>query len=473
MSIPIADYVAMSPVLGAMVVSLLILTVEFLIDAGERVTFYVSLVGISLCIALSVYAYPMNGTAFNGMVQTGGYANFFNCLFLVSAGLTILLSRSYLEKENINYGEYYCLIIFATIGMMLIASAADFIVVFLGIELMSISLYVLAGFMRRRAKSNESALKYFLLGAFATGFLLYGIALLYGSVGTTNIGSIVSRFSGVSNSYLSWAGIGLILVGLSFKVAVAPFHMWVPDVYEGAPTTAVAFMSTGSKAAAFAAFLLVFGRIVEHNQRLTDLLSLIAAASMIVGNVIAISQSNLKRMLAYSTIAHAGYILTGLAAGNELGREGILFYLTVYVFMNIGALGVLSVIEREEEKNLSYEDYSGLSQKNPFTAILMAIFMFSLAGIPPFGGFLAKYYVFAAAVNSNLTWLAIIGVLTSLVSVYYYLRLVVIMYFGESATAYSNTVSKTCIAALTISALAVLGLGIFPSTILSLTRQLF
>lgn len=473
MSIPITDYVALSPLLGAMVVSLLILTVEFLIDNGERITFVVSLIGISLCIALSVYVYPMNGMAFNGMVQTGGYANFFNCLFLVSAGLTILLSRSYLEKENINYGEYYCLIIFATIGMMLIASAADLIIVFLGIELMSISLYVLAGFMRRREKSNESALKYFLLGAFATGFLLYGIALVYGSAGTTNIGTIVSRFPDVSNPYLSWAGIGLILVGFSFKVAAVPFHMWVPDVYEGAPTTAVAFMSTGSKAAAFAAFLLVFGRLVENNQRLTDVLSLIAAASMIVGNVIAISQSNLKRMIAYSSIAHAGYILAGLAAGSRLGREGVLFYLTVYVFMNIGALGVISMVEREEEKNLRYEDYSGLSQKNPFTAALMAIFMFSLAGIPPFGGFLAKYYVFAAAVNSNLTWLAIIGVLTSLVSVYYYLRLVVIMYFGESATAVSNAMPKTCTAALTISAVAILGLGIFPSTILSLTQQLF
>jgi|SRR5712692_3339287 len=470
---PIDDYIAMSPILAAMVLSLIVLTIEFLMQNSERVTFYVSLIGIVLCVALSVYTYSLNDIAFNGMVQSGGYTSFFNCLFLLSAGLTILLSRSYLEKENSNYGEYYCLIIFATVGMMLMASATDLIIVFLGIELMSISLYVLAGFMRRRIKSNESALKYFLLGAFATGFLLYGIALVYGTTGTTNIGTIVNRFSGLANPRLFWVGIGLVLVGFSFKAAAVPFHMWVPDVYEGAPTTASAFMSTGSKAAAFAAFLVVFGRIIEGNQGLINVISILAAASMILGNIIAISQSNLKRMLAYSSIAHAGYILTGLAAGSALGRRGILFYLTVYIFMNIGAFGVLSMVETEEEKNLTYEDYAGFSQRNPLLACLMAIFMFSLAGIPPFGGFIAKYYVFAAAVNSHLTWLAIIGVLTSLVSVYYYLRLVVVMYFGGGETAFASAVSKPSFLALVISAAAILGLGIFPSTVLSLTDQLF
>lgn len=473
MSIPLTDYIATSPILGAMILSLVVLTIEFLKEGSEAFTFYVSLGGIAICALAAVYVFPLDGIAFNNMVTSGSYSNFFNCLFLLSAGLTILLSRNYLEKENINYGEYYSLILMATVGMMLIASAADLIILFLGIELMSICLYVLAGYTRRRVKSNEAALKYFLLGAFATGFLLYGIALVYGSMGTTDIHHIADHFSGLKDSYLFWAGLGLILVGLAFKAAAVPFHMWVPDVYEGAPTTVTAFMASGSKAAAFAALLLVFGRIVEHDSRLTDILSIIAAASMILGNIIAISQSNLKRMLAYSSIAHAGYILTGLAAGNELGRQGIVFYLTVYVFMNIGAFGVLSLLEREEEKNLSYEDYEGLSTRKPFIAALMAIFMFSLAGIPPFGGFFAKYYVFAAAVNADLTWLAIVGVLTSLVSVYYYLRLVVVMYFGESKEVLTVSVSKFSIAALTISMVAVIGLGIFPSIILSLTSRLF
>lgn len=473
MSIPITDYIAISPLLGTMVLSLVVLTVEFLKAKSENIAFYISFLGVLVCILLSAYIAPLNSTVFNEMVRSSGFTNFFNCLFLLSAVMTILISRSYLEKENIHYSEYYSLILMATIGMMLMASAADLIVVFLGIELMSICLYVLAGFMRRRLKSNESALKYFLLGAFATGFLLYGIALVYGAAGTTNIDRIVRSFPGLTHSPLFWAGLGLILVGFAFKVAAVPFHMWVPDVYEGAPTTAAAFMSTASKAAAFAAFLVVFGSISENNERLSIILAVIASASMILGNIVALSQSNLKRMLAYSSIAHTGYILTGLAAGNELGRQGIVFYLTVYILMNIGAFGVVSIMEQKDENNLRYEDYAGLSAKQPFLAGLMAVFMFSLTGIPPFGGFFAKYYVFTAAINADLTWLAIIGVLTSLVSVYYYLRLVVVMYFSEGEVILPDRPSYFGFAALSVSAIGIIGLGIFPSSVLSLIHQLF
>jgi len=357
---------------------------------------------------------------------------------------------------------------------MLMASAADLIVLFLGLELMSICLYVLAGFFRKRLLSNESSLKYFLLGAFATGFLLYGIALLYGASGTTNIAQIVQNIPAISYSPFFWVGIGLLMVGLAFKVGAVPFHMWIPDVYQGSPTTVSGFMATGAKAAAFAAFILLFLHPQSENpDQVKTVLAVISAASMIVGNIIAISQSNIKRMLAYSSIAHAGYMLAGLAAGNDLGRTGILFYLITYTFMNIGAFGILSLLEREEEKNLTFDDYAGLGSKRPFLAALMAIFMFSLAGIPPFAGFFGKYYVFVAAINSNLTWLAILGVLMSVVSVYYYLRLVVVMYFREGEMIITGGISRASVAVLTIAALVIIELGIYPSSILSIINNLY
>jgi NADH-quinone oxidoreductase subunit N len=338
---------------------------------------------------------------------------------------------------------------------------------------MSICLYVLAGFFRKRLLSNESSLKYFLLGAFATGFLLYGIALLYGASGTTNISIIVLNFSILSASPFFWVGIGLLMVGLAFKVGAVPFHMWIPDVYQGSPTTVSGFMATGAKAAAFAAFVLLFIHPQSGNpEQVKTVLAVISAASMIVGNIIAISQSNIKRMLAYSSIAHAGYMLAGLAAGNQLGKTGILFYLVTYTFMNIGAFGVLSLLEKEEEKNLTFDDYAGLGFKRPFLAALMSVFMFSLAGIPPFAGFFGKYYVFVAAINANLTWLAILGVLMSVVSVYYYLRLTVLMYFKEGEMQVEGLISKTSIAVLTIAALIIIELGVYPSSILTIINNL-
>jgi NADH-quinone oxidoreductase subunit N len=366
------------------------------------------------------------------------------------------------------------MVLFATVGMMLIAAAQDLIIIFLGIELMSISLYVLAGFMRKRVKSNESALKYFLLGAFATGFLLYGIALLYGVSGSTRFATLAEQFPSLTSDAFFWVGVGLLIVGLSFKAAAVPFHMWVPDVYEGAPTTISAFMSTGGKAAAFSAFLLVFLHAFQvGNPKITDVLAILSAATMIVGNVIAISQQNLKRMLAYSSIAHAGYMLAGLAAGNNLGQTGIMYYLAAYTFMNVGSFGVLSVLEQQEEKNLTFEDYSGLGYKSPFIAALMSVFMFSLSGIPPFAGFFGKYYVFAAAVKANLTWLAIVGVLTSAVSVYYYLRLVVFMYFRETESTMAQEISGSSLVAIVLCAIAVIGLGIMPSFVIDLAQGLF
>ncbi len=469
-----SELFAIAPIISITIVSLIVLLVEALVKQGERLSYWISVVGLVITAYVAIATMPLIGTAYNRMVTVGGFGSMFATLFSIAALLTVVLSRDYLTKENAHFGEFYLLILFSTLGMMLMASAADLIVLFLGLELMSICLYVLAGFFRKRLLSNESSLKYFLLGAFATGFLLYGIALLYGASGTTNIALIVQNIPAISYSPFFWVGIGLLMVGLAFKVGAVPFHMWIPDVYQGSPTTVSGFMATGAKAAAFAAFILLFLHPQSENpDQVKTVLAVISAASMIVGNIIAISQSNIKRMLAYSSIAHAGYMLAGLAAGNDLGRTGILFYLVTYTFMNIGAFGILSLLEREEEKNLTFDDYAGLGRKRPFLAALMAIFMFSLAGIPPFAGFFGKYYVFVAAINSNLTWLAILGVLMSVVSVYYYLRLVVVMYFREGEMIITGGISRASVAVLTIAALVIIELGIYPSSILSIINNLY
>ncbi|MGA2623630.1 MAG: NADH-quinone oxidoreductase subunit N [Bacteroidota bacterium] len=467
------DILLLTPILSITCTALMVLLIDALVRRSEGPSFWVSVLGIVLGIACSLATIGGRGEVFNHMMMVGGYGTFFGILFMVSALATVLLSREYLKSSQRSLGEFYLLVLFATIGMMLIASAADLIMIFLGIELMSVCLYVLAGFLRKRVKSNESSLKYFLLGAFATGFLLYGIALIYGSSGTTNIGMIVAKYADLSSSKIFWAGSGLLLVGLAFKAAAVPFHMWVPDVYEGSPTTIAGFMSTGAKAAAFSALILVFAGPFVHGEGIRLALAVVAAASMILGNIVALSQSNIKRMLAYSSIAHAGYMLAGLAAANPLGRTGVAFYLTAYTFMNLGAFGVLSLLENDEERNLTFEHYSGLAGRRPYLAAIMAIFMLSLSGIPPFAGFLGKYYVFAAAVDAHMTWLAVTGVLTSVLGAYYYLRLVVVMYFEEADESLPAVSSKLGLAVLTFAALTVIELGIFPSSVLSFIDKLF
>jgi len=467
-----SDTITAIPLLSVVLLSLVVLLIESLVKKGETVSYWISIVGLVVSAYLAYVSIPQVQLLFNGMLTSGGLGGFFSTLFILSALLTVVLSRDYIRKEHENFGEFYLLILFATIGMMLMAMAADLMIVFLGLELMSICLYVLAGFMRKRLIANEASLKYFLLGAFATGFLLYGIALIYGASGTTHIQPIVQNFGAISSSPFFWVGIGLLAIGLAFKVGAVPFHMWIPDVYQGSPTPISGFMSTGAKAAAFSAFVIIFAHPFEHAERLQLALAVLSAASMIVGNIIAIAQSNIKRMLAYSSIAHAGYMLAGLAAGNDLGRNGIMFYLAVYTFMNIGAFGILGLLERGEGKNLEFSDYAGLGVKRPLLAASMSVFMLSLAGIPPFAGFLGKYYVFVAAIDAHLTWLAIIGVMTSLVSVYYYLRLVMIMYFQEGEFAFGESPSKLGLAVIVLSAVALLGLGVFPSSILSIINHL-
>jgi NADH-quinone oxidoreductase subunit N len=474
MGITLSDLTTSAPLVSLVLFSLLTLVVESWGKDKPVLSYWVSLLGVATSLLLSFGHLGSGTTVFGGMLLQGGFAGYCNIIFLSSALLTILLSRGYLERMECHRGEFYVLILFSTTGMMLMAGALNLITVFLGIELMSVALYVLAGFMRKKDRSNESALKYFLLGAFATGFLLYGIALIYGTSGTTDLVAISQKFPQLSHNPIFLVGCGMLVVAFSFKIAAVPFHMWAPDVYEGAPTTVSGFMSTGAKAAAFATFLLVFVRVFDiAGTSLSQVIAVVAAASMIVGNITAIAQSNVKRMLAYSSIAHAGYMLSGIAAANVEGETGILFYLLAYSFVNVGAFGVVSLMERQDDKSLNFEDYAGLSARRPMLAMLMSMFMFSLAGIPPFAGFFGKYYVFLAAVKANMTWLAILGVLTSLVSVYYYLRLVVLMYFREGNADLDHSVPPASMIALAAAALLIVVLGLYPSLIVDLTRGFF
>ncbi|MGD8307050.1 MAG: NADH-quinone oxidoreductase subunit N, partial [Ignavibacteria bacterium] len=398
----------------------LIPTLSFL---GFLAAFYFSLVDIN-----------KTSIVLQNMLATGGIVNIFWILFNIGAAIVVLLSVTYLDKYDTYLGEYYIIIQTSVLGMMMISGAKDLIMIFLGLEVMSISFYVLAGFNRKRVTANEASLKYFLLGAFATGFLVYGIALIYGKATTTSIDIVSLNFSMLSSDIVFLTGVLLFLIGFSFKIAAFPFHMWVPDVYQGAPTTVTALFSTTGKAAGFSALIVTLSAISggPDSRLFTPYLSAIAVFSMLFGSIVALVQTDIKRMLAYSSIAHAGYMLIGLASGNSDGIGGIVFYLTAYSFMNLAAFGIVSIYEGRDEKNLDIESYAGLGTRRPFIAGLLALIMFALAGIPPFAGFFGKYYVFIAAIKSNLTWLAIVGVLSSVISVYFYLRIVVVMYFKSS-----------------------------------------
>ena len=407
---------------------------------------------------------------FSNMISVGGNSHVFYFIFNIGAALVCLLSIDYIKKYGTYYGEYYILIQASVLGMMLMAGAKDLLVIFLGLELMSVSFYVLAGLNRKRLSANEASLKYFLLGAFASGFIVYGIALIYGSAQTTSLDIITSKFNALSNNYLFIVGVLLFLVGFSFKIAAFPFHMWVPDVYQGSPTTIAGLFSTGGKAAAFSSILITLIAIFNNSAQnvFAPYLSVIATLSMLFGSIVAIAQEDIKRMLAYSSISHAGYLTIGLAAGNQDGVSGIIFYLAAYTFMNLGAFGIIAMIEGKEETNLTISSYAGLSSRKPLLAGLLALFMFSLAGIPPFAGFFGKYYIFISAIKADLTWLAIVGVVSSAISVYFYIRIVVLMYFKESSSELTLFESRTGLLAVIISSLLVILLGIFPGSVLDM-----
>ena len=371
---------------------------------------------------------------FEGMMVHDGLTLFFTMLFLGISAVAVLLSWDYIKRTRINQTEYYALLLAATLGMILMAASNDLITIFLGLELMSLALYVLVGFQRNRLDSNEAAMKYFLLGAFASGFLLYGIALLYGATGTTQLGKMAAFLAGsplLSNPLLV-AGSLLLLVGFGFKVAVVPFHMWTPDAYEGAPTTVTGYMSVGAKAAGFAALLrVVLLALADLQTDWKPILTWIAILTMTVGNVTALLQNNLKRMLAYSSIAHAGYVMIALVAGGPDGAAAAIFYLTVYSLMNLGAFGLLALLGRGADERVMIADLAGVGFRHPVLGFAMAVFMISLGGIPPTAGFMGKFYVFSVAIKANLIPLAVIGVLNSVVAIFYYLRVTVAMYMQE------------------------------------------
>lgn len=433
-------------------------------SAAKRATLTFSLTSVGFLILIAMMLFPNEqGYAFGEMLRISPYSQFANFVFALSGLLVITLSQSYLIKENFHFGEYSIIVFIATLGMMLMACAANMVVLFIGLETMSIALYVLAGIMRKDLRANEAAMKYFLLGAFSSGFFLYGISLIYGATGEMTLFKIGIYLQENGATSLFWVGLSLMMVGFLFKISAVPFHQWTPDVYEGAPTPSTALMSTASKAAAFTALITVVLNVssqTENNSNWTNVLSTIAVLTMVIGNIAALSQDNLKRMLAFSSIAHAGYMLVGIVAGSDAGYSAVLYYALVYSLMNIGAFGVIALVEQHRALT-SASDYAGLLKEKPFLAGVMALFMLSLTGIPPFGGFIGKYKLFAAAVESGLSWLAVVGVIASAVSAYYYLRVVVFMFMREpqKENQFDGIVLNPT---LVVIALLVFLLGIFP-----------
>jgi NADH-quinone oxidoreductase subunit N len=429
-----------------------------------------SIIGVT-GIALSMVG--SSGTTFGGMFISDGYSSFFKLIFLITVILSVLISVKYISIERVNFGEYYSLILLSTLGMMIMASAADLIVLYLGLELMALSTYILAGFIRHDIKSNEAALKYFLLGAFSSAFLLYGISLIYGLTGTTDIYAIASHISekGLSGNPALSLSMTLFAVAFGFKIAAAPFHMWAPDAYEGAPTSITAFMSVGPKAAGFAVlgrvFMIAFASIKIEWATVLIPLSIL---SMGIGNIVALAQTNIKRMLAYSSIAHAGYALLGIIVANNEGLASTMTYLMIYAFMNMGAFAVIIMLRTEGFIGDKITDYEGLAKTHPLLAALMLIFMFSLTGIPPTAGFIGKLYVFMSAINAGYTWLVLVAVVFSVISAYFYLRIIMYMYMREPKIKVATSQSGTLVAALGVTTVAVLVIGVFPSFLVKLAK---
>ncbi len=445
-------------------------------EENRRVLCWVSFFGVAVAL-VSVFAMGTDRVdGFAGMISHDGLGSFFDMVILFACALTLLLATGYSDWEGTHRGEFYSLLLFSTSGMMFMAKGTDLMTVFLGLETMSIPIYVLVGFHRRRISSIEGAFKYFLLGAFASGFLLYGIALLYAASGTTKIAALATALYDprMAGSPLFLAGAGLLLVGFGFKVSLVPFHMWTPDAYEGAPTVVTAFMSAAVKAAAFAALIRVLLTALPGMQpHLWKALWLLAVLTMTVGNLSALRQDNLKRLLAYSSIAHAGYVLVGLVSGDLLGGQAALFYLLVYTFMNLGAFGVVILLAQKEDEGYDIRHLAGVGFRYPALGGLLTLFLVSLGGIPPTAGFVGKFYLFSAAVKNGYIWLAVIGVLNSAASIYYYLRIVVTMYMrpadGEAVVPRPPRTAFSL--ALCVAAAAILILGIVPRGILALAER--
>ena len=406
-----------------------------------------------------------------GLIAVDQFALFFKVLFLGAAAITVLMSVRYLEIESASPGEYYFLILCATLGMMIMAGGIDLITIFIGLETMAVSFYILAGFIKPSQRSNEAAVKYFLLGAFSLGILLYGMSLMYGLSGTTKLREMMPVFVGQEHDPRLILAVILVAAGVGFKIAAVPFHMWAPDVYEGAPTPVTAFLSVGSKAASFAMLLRIFleGLPSMHGSW-QILFEVLAIVTMTVGNLAALTQTNLKRMLAYSSIAHAGYLLIGVVVFTTRGVAAMLIYLLIYSFMQLGAFAVIVLMRRHDVVGDELKDFSGLHFRHPFAAFAMLLFMLSLGGIPPTAGFMGKFWLFSAAIDAHYYWLAVIAVLNSAVSIYYYIRIVVFMYLKKETIGSAPTSSPSLTIALAVAVAATIVLGVYPRLLFELAE---
>jgi NADH-quinone oxidoreductase subunit N len=453
------------------------IAIQAFVRDNTRLIFGYYLATLTGTAILAIITAGHKALAFNGMITVGGFANYFDVLFCGAGLMTMLAARPYLEREKAELDEFYTLLVSAVAGMMFMAHANNLLVLFVGIELMSISFYVMAGFLRTNIRSIEAGLKYFLLGAFASGFLVYGMSLIYGATGSLQFDVIARNIASGAVNFPSLLAIGAVLmaVALGFKVAAFPFHQWAPDVYEGAPSVVTAFMSTAGKAAAFASFITVFGALMPHGYELTpklqNMLAVVSAVTMLIGNITAVAQTNVKRMLAYSSVAHAGYLLMGIVANSADGSFAIVFYVTSYMFMQLGAFVVVGILERGNEQNLQISDYAGLAKREPVLAFTMAVFMFALAGIPPLAGFFGKYLLFVSAIESGYLWLTLVAVLSSLVSAYFYLGLIVKMYFTDAQGTHEPSRPGMAGITLVATAAASIVLGLFTSQLLSVYRS--
>jgi NADH-quinone oxidoreductase subunit N len=473
---PGEDYIRILPELILSVFGILVMILDPLVDEekSQKTLGLIGFVGTLAGLASTWYMSKYPGLAFSNSIKVDSFSVFFNFLVIAIAAVVILSSFEYMVVQKIRAGEYYALILFGAVGMSVMSSAVELVLIFIGLEISSISTYILAGFRRNDASSSESSLKYFLLGSFATAFFLYGVALMFGATGSTNIDIVSQRLQSAPAGMLVYTSIALMFVGLGFKVAAAPFHVWTPDVYEGAPAPIVGFMSTAPKAAAFAVLLRVVFTINAPGR--FWFLWVAAALSMTLGNIGALVQNNIKRLLAYSSIAHAGYLLVAFAMttpDNSLnGISAAMFYTAAYAAMNLGAFAVVSHLANAGERYVNLEDYEGLGRTSPLLAATLTVFLLSLIGIPMTGGFFAKFYVFSAALRANLIWLTIIGVLNSAIGAYYYLRIIVVMYMRESRKEVPvSPISPGLGLALAISFVATLYLGILPDRVLQISQR--
>jgi len=467
-----ADYIRILPEIVLSIFGMIVMVLEPLLDEkqSQKLPGLIAFLGTLAALGATWFMAQSPGLAFWNMVQVDSFSVFFHALIIAIAAVVILSSYEYMAVQRIRAGEYYALVLFGVVGMALMSSAVELVLIFIALEISSISSYVLAGFRRNNAASAEASLKYFLLGSFATAFFLYGVALMFGATGSTNIDLISKALRAGPIPLLAYVAVALMFVGLGFKVAAAPFHVWTPDVYEGAPAPVVGLLSTGPKAAAFAVLLRVI--FVFHVPGMLWLVWISAALSMTLGNIGALVQNNVKRLLAYSSIAHAGYLLVAFAALPALGTSAVMFYTAAYAAMNLGAFAVVGHFANAGERYVTLEDYEGLGRSSPLLAATLTIFLLSLIGIPMTGGFFAKFYVFSAAVKSGLIWLTIIGVLNSGIGAYYYLRIIVMMYMRESRKEVPVTRVPFALAiALATCMAATLYLGLFPSGILQRAQE--